>query len=99
MNAAIAKLFSSPGTPRSPQQQSAGWAVQPEGRKKSRVLRAKEAELKTRCRRGWEVCGKKSLRIHVVDSWAHQREGFVKKDSGKDHHNTTKKCFMKDQCC
>lgn len=85
---AVAKLFSFPGTPCIPQQKSLGWAVQPEGRKTSKVLRAKEAEWKMKCRRDWEVRGKKSLRICIVDSWAHQRKGFVKKDSGKDQKDT-----------
>ena len=85
---AAAKLFSFPGTLCTPRPKSLGWAVQPEGRKASKVLRAKEAEWKMGCRRDWEVRGKKSLRIHIVDSWAYQRKGFVKKGSGKDHKDT-----------
>lgn len=79
MNVAIAKLFSFPGTQCIPWQKSLSCAAQPEGRKSSKVWRAKEAEWKMRCRRDWEGCGKKSLRVPIVDSWAYQRKGLLKK--------------------
>lgn len=93
MNVAVATV-SFPGTLCIARQKSLGWAVQPEGSKTSKVLRAKEAEWKIRCRRDWEVCGKKSLRIRIVDSWAHQRKGFVKKRQWKrtSRHHLEKLC-------